>query len=141
MSDSSLVLIVEDNEANQLLMRTVLEREGYRVEVAGAADEALVKLAAKLPTLILMDIQLPGQDGLSLTRQLKADPTTGNIPVIALTAHAMLGDREGTIAAGCAGYIAKPIDTRRLGEQIREILKPSSGGVTLGQTDASGPSK
>ena len=140
MRDSSLVLIVEDNEANQLLTRSVLEREGYRVEVAGAVDEALMKLAEKLPSFILTDLQLPGRDGLSFTRQLKADPTTANIPVIALTAHAMLGDRESTIAAGCAGYIAKPIDTRRLGEQIREILKPSSGGVTFGQTDASGPS-
>jgi CheY-like chemotaxis protein len=71
-----------------------------------------------------MDVQLPGQDGLSLTRALKADPNTANIPVIALTAHAMMGDREQTIAAGCAGYIAKPIDTRTLGQQIREILAP-----------------
>jgi CheY-like chemotaxis protein len=124
MSDQSLVLVVEDNEANQLLARSVLEREGYMVEVAGAADEALNKLAERLPNLILMDVQLPGQDGLSLTRALKADPNTANIPVIALTAHAMTGDREQTIAAGCAGYIAKPIDTRTLGQQIREILAP-----------------
>jgi CheY-like chemotaxis protein len=124
MSSQSLVLVVEDNEANQLLARSVLEREGYLVEVAGAADEALERLAERLPNLILMDVQLPGQDGLSLTRDLKADPTTANIPVIALTAHAMMGDREQTIAAGCAGYIAKPIDTRTLGKQIREILAP-----------------
>lgn len=124
MSNQSLVLVVEDNEANQLLARSVLEREGYRVEVAGAAEEALEKLAERLPNLILMDVQLPGQDGLSLTRALKADPATANIPVIALTAHAMTGDREQTIAAGCAGYIAKPIDTRTLGRQIREILEP-----------------
>jgi CheY-like chemotaxis protein len=124
MSGQSLVLVVEDNEANQLLARSVLEREGYLVEVAGAADEALNKLAERLPNLILMDVQLPGQDGLSLTRALKADPNTANIPVIALTAHAMTGDREQTIAAGCAGYIAKPIDTRTLGQQIREILAP-----------------
>jgi CheY-like chemotaxis protein len=124
MSGQSLVLVVEDNEANQLLARSVLEREGYMVEVAGAADEALTKLAERLPNLILMDVQLPGQDGLSLTRALKADPNTANIPVIALTAHAMTGDREQTIAAGCAGYIAKPIDTRTLGQQIREILAP-----------------
>ena len=124
MSEQSLVLVVEDNEANQLLARSVLEREGYRVEVAGAADEALKLMAEQLPNLILMDVQLPGQDGLSLTRALKADPNTANIPVIALTAHAMTGDREQTIAAGCAGYIAKPIDTRTLGQQIREILAP-----------------
>jgi CheY-like chemotaxis protein len=124
VSYRSLVLVVEDNEANQLLARSVLEREGYRVEVAGAADEAMRKLAEQLPNLILMDIQLPGQDGLSLTRELKADPKTAAIPVIALTAHAMTGDREQTIAAGCTGYIAKPIDTRTLGKQIREILAP-----------------
>ena len=126
MTDRALVLIVEDNEANQLLARSVLERDGYRVEIASAADEALEKLAGKLPNLILMDIQLPGQDGLSLTRQLKAAPATANIPIIALTAHAMIGDREATLAAGCAGYIAKPIDTRTLGEQIRQILAPAS---------------
>jgi CheY-like chemotaxis protein len=124
MSYQPLVLVVEDNEANQLLARSVLEREGYRVEVAGAAEEALEKLAERLPNLILMDVQLPGRDGLSLTRDLKADPTTANIPVIALTAHAMTGDREQTIAAGCAGYIAKPIDTRTFGKQVREILAP-----------------
>jgi CheY-like chemotaxis protein len=122
MSDAGLILVVEDNEANQLLARSVLEREGYRVEVAAAAVEAMAKLAEQLPNLILMDVQLPGQDGLSFTRELKADPTTANIPVIALTAHAMTGDREQTIAAGCVGYIAKPIDTRTLGKQIREIL-------------------
>ncbi|HYR50153.1 MAG TPA: response regulator [Candidatus Eisenbacteria bacterium] len=126
MRDQFFVLVVEDNEANQLLARCVLEREGYRVEVAGAADEALEKVGKKPPNLILMDIQLPGQDGLSLTRQLKKSPTTADIPIIALTADAMIGDREATIAAGCAGYIAKPIDTRRLGDQIREILAPAS---------------
>jgi CheY-like chemotaxis protein len=132
MSESSLVLVIEDNEANQLLARSVLEKEGYRVEVAGAAEEALERLAEQSPNLILMDIQLPGQDGLSLTRQLKANPTTASIPVIALTAHAMIGDSERTIAAGCAGYISKPIDTRTLGSQIREILSLSrrrQGGV------------
>lgn len=125
MSDPPFVLIVEDNEANQLLARSVLEREGYLVEVAGAADEALEKVGDRLPNLILMDIQLPGQDGLSLTRQLKASPTTANIPIIALTAHAMSGDREATIAAGCAGYIAKPIDTKTFGDEIRQILAPA----------------
>jgi CheY-like chemotaxis protein len=126
MRDQFFVLVVEDNEANQLLARCVLEREGYRVEVAGAADEALEKLGEKVPNLILMDIQLPGKDGLSFTRQLKESRTTANIPIIALTAHAMIGDREATIAAGCAGYIAKPIDTRTLGDQIREILAQGS---------------
>jgi CheY-like chemotaxis protein len=123
----SLVLVVEDNEANQLLTRAVLEREGYQVEVAGVADEALEKVGEKLPHLILMDLQLPGQDGLSLTRQLKTSPATANIPIIALTAHAMRGDLEATIAAGCAGYIAKPIDTSTFADQIREILTQVGG--------------
>jgi CheY-like chemotaxis protein len=127
MSGTPLVLVVEDNEANQLLTRVVLEREGYRVEVASAADEALEKVGEKLPHLILMDLQLPGQDGLSLTRQLKTSPATANIPIIALTAHAMRGDLEATIAAGCAGYIAKPIDTSTFADQIREILTQVGG--------------
>jgi CheY-like chemotaxis protein len=116
------VLVVEDNEANQLLARAVLEREGYRVEIAGGADEAFDKVREMVPALILMDVQLPGEDGLSLARLLKAGPTTANIPIIALTAHAMRGDREATIAAGCVGYIAKPIDTRTFGDQIHKIL-------------------
>jgi CheY-like chemotaxis protein len=126
MNSRSVVLVIEDNEANQLLARSVLEREGYRVDVAGGAEEALEKLVEKQPNLILMDIQLPGQDGLSLTRQLKASATTAGIPIIALTAHAMIGDREATIAAGCAGYIAKPIDTTTFGDLVREILAPAS---------------
>ena len=69
-----------------------------------------------------MDVQLPGEDGLGLTRRLKADPTTAMIPIVALTAHAMVGDREEALAAGCVGYIAKPINTRTFGEQIRQYL-------------------
>jgi CheY-like chemotaxis protein len=119
---SELILIVEDNEANQLLARAVLELEGYEVALAGSADEALQQIDNQTPDLILMDVQLPGQDGLSLTRQLKSDPKTQAVPVVALTAHAMHGDRELALEAGCAGYIAKPIDTRTLGEQVRRYL-------------------
>jgi CheY-like chemotaxis protein len=122
VSDSSLILLVEDNEANQLLASSVLTREGYRVVVAGNAPEALEALHAQRPDLILMDVQLPGQDGLDLTRQLKLDPDTAPIPVVALTALAMLGDKERTLDAGCAGYISKPIDTRTFGAQVREFL-------------------
>lgn len=122
MSGRAVILIVEDNEANQLLATAVLEREGYRVEVAGDAQEALQKLTGLLPNLILMDVQLPGVDGLSLTRRLKSDQRTAAIPVVALTALAMLGDRERTIDAGCAGYISKPIDTRTFGAEVRKFL-------------------
>lgn len=122
MSAVPIVLVVEDNEANQLLARAVLEREGFDVDVAGAPDEALKRLRARVPDLILMDIQLPGQDGLSLTRQLKANPATSAVPIVALTAHAMRGDKEESYKAGCIGYIAKPIDTRTVGDQVREFL-------------------
>jgi CheY-like chemotaxis protein len=117
-----LILVVEDNEANQLLAASVLEREGYRVELAANAKEAVEQLNANQPDLILMDVQLPGEDGLGLTRRLKADPKTAMIPIVALTAHAMVGDREQALAAGCAGYIPKPINTRTFGEQVRRYL-------------------
>jgi len=120
-----LILLVEDNETNQMLAMTVLQRDGYRVEVAGSSEEAALRLAAARPDLILMDLQLPGQDGLSLTRALKEDPATTSIPIVAMTAHAMLGDADEALAAGCAGYIAKPIDTRVLGEQVRRYLAAS----------------
>ena len=125
MSDSSLILVVEDNEANQLLARAVLELEGYEVRIAGSGPEAFEVLRDRTPDLILMDIQLPGQDGLSITRVLKANPATALIPVVALTAHAMTGDRQLAINAGCAGYIAKPIDTRTFGTQVRQFLSSS----------------
>jgi len=123
MKSQRLVLVVEDNEANQILVRAVLELEGYRVEIAGSAPEVRAMLRGAVPDLVLMDVQLPGQDGLSLTRELKADASTAHIPIVALTAHAMAGDRELALNAGCAGYIAKPIDTRTFGAQVRTYLQ------------------
>src|SRR3979411_816475 len=102
-------LVVEDNPANQMLIEAVLHDHGYVVNLARSAPEALASIQADRPDLVLMDIQLPGQDGLSLTRQLKADPAVSAIPVVALTALAMGGDRELSLAAGCSGYISKPI--------------------------------
>ena len=122
MTESPLILAVDDNEAGLLLITTLLEGDGFRVDGAGSANEVLKRLEVRAPDLILMDVQLPGQDGLSLTRQLKADPATAHIPVVALTAHAMPGDRELALAAGCIGYISKPIDTRMFGGQVREFL-------------------
>ena len=116
------ILVVEDNPANQLLAETVLEREGFVVDVAGSAAEAVRRITTNLPDLILMDISLPGQDGLSLTRDLKSDPFTSRIPVVALTAHAMVGDREAALAAGCTGHITKPIDVERFGDEVRAFL-------------------
>jgi CheY-like chemotaxis protein len=118
-----LILVVDDNEAGLFLVRTVLELDGFRIEAAASSEEVLERLKVRSPDLILMDVQLPGQDGLSLTRQLKADPGTAAIPIVALTAHAMAGDREQALAAGCSGYISKPIDTRTFGDVIRQYLK------------------
>ena len=117
-----LILVVEDNQTNQVLTEAVLSRDGYRVEVAGTAEDARTVLKQTTPDLILMDLQLPGQDGLSFTRALKLDPATAAIPVVAMTAHAMMGDAEDAIAAGRVAYIAKPIDTRSLGVQLRGYL-------------------
>ena len=117
-----MILIVEDNEANRLLASAVLERDGFRVEMAGNSEQALDMLAARTPDLILMDVQLPGVDGLSFTRTLKQDEKMAAIPVVALTALAMLGDRERTLEAGCAGYISKPINTRTFADEVRKYL-------------------
>jgi len=119
---AQLILLVEDNETNQMLTVAVLERDGYRVMVAGNTDEARRRLESETPQLILMDVQLPGEDGLAFTRQLKRNPATRPIPVVAMTAHAMQGDAELAMKAGCSGYIAKPIDTRALAEQVRRYL-------------------
>ena len=117
-----MALVVEDNEVNQLLTASVLEREGFVVDLAADSAQALEQLRARTPDVILMDVQLPGVDGLTLTRQIKADPATAQITIVALTAHAMTGDREQTLAAGCAGYISKPIDTRTFARQVRDFM-------------------
>jgi CheY-like chemotaxis protein len=122
VSGSSLILVVDDNEAGALLASSVLLREGFRVDSAGSAREVMERLGVRMPDLILMDVQMPGQDGLALTRQLKADPATAGISIVALTAHAMPSDREQALAAGCDGYISKPIDTRVLGAQVKGFL-------------------
>jgi CheY-like chemotaxis protein len=128
--ESPLILVVDDNEAGLLLVCSVLELDGFRVDSAGSAADVRASLVMRMPDLILMDVQLPGQDGLSLTRQLKADPATAAIPIVALTAHAMTGDREQALAAGCSGYISKPINTRTFGDQVRVLL---AAGARLGE--------
>jgi CheY-like chemotaxis protein len=117
------ILIVDDNAVNLKLVRVLLVKEGYQVQTAPDAEEALKSVEAVKPDLILMDIQLPGMDGLELTRLLKADPGTKDIMVVALTAYAMKGDEEKAKAAGCDGYIAKPIDTQALPGMIAGYLK------------------
>src|SRR5581483_10628829 len=112
---SCRILIVEDNPANQLLAVAVLERDGFEVRIAESGPDALRAIGESRPDLVLMDIQLPEMDGLSLTRILKADPATATIPVVAMSAQAM--------ASGCAGFIAKPIDTRVFADQLRGFLQ------------------
>lgn len=121
------VLVVDDNASNLKLLRVLLETEGYLVRTAVHAYDALHVLRGFTPQMILLDIQLPGMDGLALARELKADPKTASIPIIAITAYAMKGDEEKAYAAGCNGYITKPVDTRRLIQQIsRHIQSPNA---------------
>jgi CheY-like chemotaxis protein len=116
------VLIVEDNPTNMKLAADVLEADGFQVERAADAEQAHALLASLEPDLILTDIALPGMDGLSFVRQCKADMRLKHIPIIALTAFAMKGDDVKALAAGCAGYITKPIQTRHFPDQVRKYL-------------------
>src|SRR5437762_1389022 len=108
------ILVVDDNPVNLKLAQMTLRVAGFEVVTASDAAEAMMLIDGSLPDLILMDIQLPGIDGIELTRRLKADPSTRGICIIALTAYAMKGDEARVRAAGCDGYLAKPIDTRAL---------------------------
>src|SRR5260370_12844795 len=120
---SQPILIVDDNESNLRLMQAILDAEGYPVKSAIDAEPALTLLQAWQPALILMDIQLPGIDGLELTRRLKNDPRFSGIVIVALTAYAMKGDEDKALSAGCDGYVTKPIDTRSLPAGIERYLK------------------
>ena len=120
------ILIVDDNAINLKLAQVTLRLEGYDVRTASDASEAQQILEGFEPRLILMDIQMPGIDGLELTRRLKADPRTQDIRIVALTAYAMKGDEEKMLAAGCDGYVAKPIDTRALPGVVAGYLAHSS---------------
>ena len=117
------ILIVDDNGLNLKLARVVLASEGFEVSIAENVPGAREAIAASHPRLILMDIQLPGLDGLEFTRQLKAAPETRDIVVVALTSYAMRGDEEKALAAGCQGYLSKPIDTRTLGRTVASYLE------------------
>ena len=112
------ILLVEDNEVNRRLAGFLLRSQGYEVREATSAAAAFEMVKEEHPDLIVMDIQLPGMDGLEVTRKLKAQAETADIPVIAVTSYAMKGDREKALAAGCAGYVTKPIDKATF---IREV--------------------
>jgi two-component system cell cycle response regulator DivK len=119
------VLVVDDNAQNLKLAKLVLDSLGYDAATASDAEDAQRMLDAFDPRLILMDLQLPGMDGLELTRRLKADSARRHIVIVALTAYAMKGDRERAHAAGCDGYIPKPIDADLLARTLKELLARS----------------
>ena len=125
MADDILILYVEDNPDNRLLIRRILGAEGYQVAEAENATQALELIETIDPNLILMDINMPDIDGYTLTSRMKQNPKLADVSIIALTANVMKGDRERTLAAGCDGYIQKPIDVDLLPEQINRFLKKS----------------
>jgi len=116
------ILLVEDNEMNRDMLSRRLERRGYQVVIAVDGAEGVRMAEAEAPALILMDMSLPVLDGWEATRQIKAAPATGGIPIIALTAHAMSGDREKAIEAGCDDFDTKPVDLPRLLAKIDALL-------------------
>lgn len=117
------ILLVDDDIHNQKIFETVLRHSGFRVRMAANGEEALREARAELPDLILMDLSIPVIDGWECSRQLKADPATRHIIILALTAHAMRGDQERALAAGCDGYLSKPISPKKLVEEVKARLK------------------
>ena len=116
------ILLVEDNEMNRDMLSRRLQRRGYSVVNAEDGEKGLLLARSEAPDLILMDISLPAMDGWEVTRLLKANQSTRHIPIIALTAHAMVSDREKAIVAGCDEYDTKPVDFGRLSEKIENLL-------------------
>ena len=125
MSPAPRVMVVDDHPLNFELVAFLLQKAGFQVFSAANAEQALAQLPQANPALILMDIQLPGMDGLALTRHLKADPATRHIVIVAFTAHAMKGDERLMRAAGCDGYVAKPIDVASFIDTVKSHLPAS----------------
>lgn len=117
-----IILVVDDNPMNVKLLRFVLEARGYVIRAAHSAEEAMRALEASAPDLILMDIQLPGTDGLTLSRHLRADPRHARTPIVAVSASAMPQDHAAALEAGCDEFVAKPIDTRTFGATVERLL-------------------
>ena len=122
------ILIVEDNPMNMELATDLLEIAGFEVCQAENAEDGMEKATLEVPTLILMDVGLPGMDGLTASRVLRGAEATKNIPIVILTAHAMKGDQEKALAAGCAGYITKPIDTRSFVDTVTGFIESARNG-------------
>jgi two-component system cell cycle response regulator DivK len=121
--NEKIILYIEDNPENRLLVKRVLEAEGYRVIEADSGSAGLQEAERSLPDLVLMDINLPEIDGYELTHRLKKMPHLAGVPVVAMTANVMKGDREKTLAAGCDGYIQKPIDVDQLPLQVARFIQ------------------
>ena len=117
------VMVVEDNEKNRKLMRVILKAKGYTVTEASTGEEALNILKNQKPDIILMDIQLPGIDGITLAKQIKGNTITKDIPIIAVTAYAMKGDKQKILECGCDDYVSKPINTQELPLVIEKYIK------------------
>lgn len=117
------VLVIEDNADNLELIRCILERSGYEVIAAPSGEEGVALALRERPAFILMDINLPGIDGLEATRRIRASPANGSMPIIAITSYAMRGDMEQVMAAGCNGYFEKPIDPLRIMDDIHAIIR------------------
>jgi two-component system cell cycle response regulator DivK len=127
MDERGTILYIEDNRDNRSLVRRVLESEGYAVLEAANAEDAFTNLKTGSPDLILMDINMPGIDGYTLTAQIKSMSDYSRIPIIAMTANVMRGDRERSLEAGCDGYIQKPIDIDILSQQIERFIRMKYG--------------
>ena len=127
MTERGTILYIEDNRDNRSLVRRVLESAGYAVTEAANAEDALTSLEVGSPDLILMDINMPGIDGYALTAKIKSVPNYTQIPIIAMTANVMRGDRERSLEAGCDGYIQKPIDIDVLAQQIERFIRTNHG--------------
>lgn len=126
MPELITILYIEDNADNRLLVQRILRAEGYRVVEAADGPTGVALAESANPTLILMDINLPDEDGYALTARLKAMPNLAGVPIVALTANVMKGDRERSLAAGCDGYIQKPIDVDLLPRQVAQYLTVAS---------------
>ncbi len=122
MSEPKRILVIEDNETNLMIFTDILTAAGHEVLGAATAEDGLQLARNRQPHLVLMDIQLPGIDGLEAVRCFRRDPAIQSIPIVALTAHAMAGDRDRAMEIGCAGYITKPIRSREFREQIQTYL-------------------
>lgn len=121
--DINTILLVEDDEASRKLVRAIFRYRGYRIKEAEDLEEARALLARDVPSIVLLDIQLKGGDGLELAREMRANPDYAHIPIIAMTAHALKGDENRILEAGVDRYLAKPVNTRQLYQVVEELVK------------------